>query len=78
MSIASHKATVRQYFEEVLDKRKLDVPDEIVAVDCVRRRPETQKPTFTTQHGTSDKLNLDIRLCLEICGARRQLLTEDF
>jgi hypothetical protein len=47
MSTASHKATVRQYFEEVLDKRKLDVPDEIVAVDCVIRRPETQKPTFT-------------------------------
>ena len=47
MSTASHKAIVRQYFEEVLDKRKLDVPDEIVAVDYVIRRPETQKPTFT-------------------------------
>jgi hypothetical protein len=44
MSTASHKATVHRYFEEVLDKRKLDVLDEIVAIDCLIHRPEAQEP----------------------------------
>jgi predicted ester cyclase len=44
MSTASYKATVRRYFEEALDKRKLDVLDEIVAIDCLIHRPEAQQP----------------------------------
>jgi predicted ester cyclase len=43
MSTASHKAIVRRYFEEALDKRNLDVLDEIVAADCVIHRPEAQE-----------------------------------
>jgi predicted ester cyclase len=44
MSTASHKATVRRYFEEAVDKRNLDVLDEIVATDCLIHRPEAQEP----------------------------------
>jgi predicted ester cyclase len=44
MSIASHKATVRRYFEEVVDKRNLDVLDEIVTTDCIIHRPEASEP----------------------------------
>jgi len=44
MSTASHKTTVRRYFEEVLDKRNLDILDEIVATDCLIHRPEAQEP----------------------------------
>ena len=44
MSTASHKAIVRRYFEEALDKRNLDVLDEIVATDCVIHRPEAHEP----------------------------------
>jgi predicted ester cyclase len=44
MSTSSHKATVHRYFEEVADKRNLDVLDEIVATDCLIHRPETQEP----------------------------------
>ena len=44
MSAASHKATVRRYFEEALDKRNLDVLDEIVAIDCLIHRPEAPEP----------------------------------
>lgn len=44
MSTASYKATVRRYFEEALDKRNLDVLDEIVATDCLIHRPEAQEP----------------------------------
>ena len=44
MSAASNKATVRRYFEEALDKRNLEVLDEIVAADCVIHRPEAQEP----------------------------------
>jgi predicted ester cyclase len=44
MSTASCKAPVRRYFEEALDKRKLDILDEIVATDCLIHRPETQEP----------------------------------
>ena len=44
MSTALNKATVRRYFEEVLDQGKLDVLDEIVATDCVIHRPEIQEP----------------------------------
>jgi hypothetical protein len=42
VSTASYKANVRRYFVEALDKRKLDVLDEIVAMDCLIHRPETQ------------------------------------
>jgi predicted ester cyclase len=44
MSIESNKAIVRRYFEEALDKRNLDVLDEIVAIDCVIHRPEASEP----------------------------------
>lgn len=44
MAIESYKATVRRYFEEVLDKRNLDVLDEIVAIDCLIHRPEALEP----------------------------------
>ena len=44
MSAASHKAIVRRYFEEALDKRNLDVLDEIVTIDCLIHRPEAPEP----------------------------------
>jgi steroid delta-isomerase-like uncharacterized protein len=44
MSSESNKAMVRRYFEEVLDKRKLDILDQIVATDCVIHRPEVGEP----------------------------------
>ena len=44
MSTAAYKAIVRRYFEEALDKGKLDVLDEIVTLDCLIHRPETQEP----------------------------------
>ena len=44
MSTTSHKATVRRYFEEAVDKRNLDVLDEIVAADCLIHRPEAEEP----------------------------------
>jgi hypothetical protein len=44
MPTASSKAIVRRYFEEALDKRNLDVLDEIVAIDCLIHRPETNEP----------------------------------
>ena len=44
MSIAANKTTVRRYFEEALDKRNLDVLDEIVTADCIIHRPEASGP----------------------------------
>jgi predicted ester cyclase len=44
MSIASHKSVVRRYFEEAVDKRNLDVLDEIVTADCIIHRPEASEP----------------------------------
>jgi predicted ester cyclase len=44
VSVASHKAIVRRYFEEAVDKRNLDVLDEIVTTDCVIHRPEASEP----------------------------------
>jgi len=44
MATASNKATVRRYFEEALDKRKLEILDKIVAIDCLIHRPEAQEP----------------------------------
>src|SRR5262249_39818940 len=44
MSIASHKAMVRRYFEEVVDKRNLDIHNEIVTTDCIIHRQEASKP----------------------------------
>ena len=44
MSIAANKTTVRRYFEEALDKRNLDVLDEIVTPDCIIHRPEASEP----------------------------------
>ena len=44
MSTESNKAIVRRYFEEVVDKRKLDILDEIVTTDCIIHRPEAAEP----------------------------------
>ena len=44
MSMAANKTVVRRYFEEVVDKSKLDVLDQIVAADCVIHRPEASEP----------------------------------
>ena len=44
MSIESNKTVVRRYFEEALDKRNLDVLDEIVATDCIIHRLEASEP----------------------------------
>jgi predicted ester cyclase len=44
MSTESNKEIVRCYFEEALDKRNLDVLDEIVATDCIIHRPEASEP----------------------------------
>jgi steroid delta-isomerase-like uncharacterized protein len=44
MSADSNKAIVRRYFKEALDKRNLDMLDEIVAKDCVIHRPEVSEP----------------------------------
>jgi steroid delta-isomerase-like uncharacterized protein len=44
MSTESNKAIVRRYFEEALDKRNLDVLNEIVATDCIIHRPEVSEP----------------------------------
>ena len=45
MSVASdNKAIVRRYFEEVVDKRNLDILDEIVTTDCIVHRPEASEP----------------------------------
>jgi predicted ester cyclase len=44
MSIEFNKAIVRRYFEEVVDKSKLDLLDEIVTTDCIIHRPEASEP----------------------------------
>ena len=44
MSIESNKAIVRRYFEEVVDKSKLDNLGEIVSTDCIIHRPEASEP----------------------------------
>lgn len=44
MSIESNKSIVRRYFEEVVDKRKLEILDEIVSMDCIIHRPEVSEP----------------------------------
>jgi len=44
MSIESNKAIVRRYFEEVVDKSKLDILGEIVTTDCIIHRPEASEP----------------------------------
>jgi predicted ester cyclase len=41
---AHQKAIVRRYFEEVLDKRKLDILDELATTDCIIHRPEMPEP----------------------------------
>jgi predicted ester cyclase len=44
MSVDSNKGVVRRYFEVVLDRRNLDILDEIVAKDCIIHRPESSEP----------------------------------
>ena len=44
MSTVSYKPIVRRYFEEALDTRRLEILDEIVAIDCLIHRPESQEP----------------------------------
>ena len=44
MSTETNKAIVRRYIEEALDKRNLNVLDEIVTTDCIIHRPEAAEP----------------------------------
>jgi predicted ester cyclase len=44
MSIADHKAIVRRYFEEVVDKSRIDILDELATIDCIIHRPEAPEP----------------------------------
>lgn len=44
MSTEYNKKIVRRYIEEALDKRHLDMLDEIVAADCIIHRPEVSEP----------------------------------
>jgi predicted ester cyclase len=44
MSTESNKGIVRRYFEEVVDKRKLDILNEIATTDCIIHRPEASEP----------------------------------
>jgi predicted ester cyclase len=44
MSTESNKTVVRRYFEEALDKRNLNLLDEIVTTDCIIHRPEASEP----------------------------------
>jgi predicted ester cyclase len=44
MSVEANKEIVRRYFEEALDKGRLDILDEIVAADCIIHRPEPSEP----------------------------------
>ena len=48
MSIAANKTTVRRYFDEALDKRNLDVLDEIVTINCIIHRPEAAEPKHSS------------------------------
>jgi len=44
MPIAHQKAIVRRYFEDVLDKRNIELLDELVATACIIHRPEMAQP----------------------------------
>ncbi|HVN22668.1 MAG TPA: ester cyclase [Syntrophorhabdales bacterium] len=44
MSISHQKAIVRRYFEEVLDKRKIELLGDLFAADCIIHRPEMAEP----------------------------------
>ena len=44
MSIANHKAFVRRYFEQVVDKSNLSILDELFTADCIIHRPEASQP----------------------------------
>jgi predicted ester cyclase len=44
MSTADHKAIVRRYFEEVVDKSRVDILDELATIDCIIHRPEAPEP----------------------------------
>ena len=52
MPIESNKAIVRRDFEEVVDKRKLDILGEIVTTDCIIHRPEASEPIQSFFTGT--------------------------
>ena len=44
MSTASHKAIVRRFFEEVVDKGNLELIDELYTTDCIVHRLEYPQP----------------------------------
>ncbi len=44
MTVSQQKAIVRRYFEEVLDRRKLEILNELVTADCIIHRPEMAEP----------------------------------
>ena len=44
MTVSHQKAIVRRYFEEVLDRRKIEILNELVTADCIIHRPEMAEP----------------------------------
>ena len=44
MSPQLSKETVRRYFEEALDGRKVDLTEDLFTTDCIIHRPESRKP----------------------------------
>ena len=44
MTVSQQKAIVRRYFEEVLDRRKIEILNELVTADCIIHRPEMAEP----------------------------------
>jgi predicted ester cyclase len=49
MSTASHKAIVRRFFEEVVDKGNLEIVDELYTTDCIVHRLESPVPIAGSQ-----------------------------
>jgi predicted ester cyclase len=44
MTVSQQKAIVRRYFKEVLDRRKIEILNELVTADCIIHRPEMAEP----------------------------------
>ena len=49
MSTESNKASVRRFFEEVVDKGNLEIVDELYTTDCVVHRLEYPQPIVGPQ-----------------------------
>ena len=44
MTVSHQKGIVRRYFEEVLDRRNIEILAELFAADCIIHRPEMAEP----------------------------------